>query len=62
MFGRNVDFFAVFAIGLGLLAVSHVRALNFPADSFRIENISTNLQACPQAMHALSRIASQLNR
>lgn len=62
MFRRNVDFFAVFIITLAMIAVSRARVFRFPIDAFQVQNIGTNIHACPEANQALARIASLLNR
>lgn len=56
MFRRHVDFFAVFLITLGLLAVSQLSAFRLPVDSFRIENVSTQIRACQVSNQIASRI------
>ncbi len=57
MFRRHVDFFAVFFIALGLLAISQFSALRFPAESIRVENASVNLRACQISNRIASRVA-----
>lgn len=61
MFRRHVDFFAVFAITLGLLAVSQLSAFRLPAlrlpmDSIRVENVSVQINA----RQLCNRIASRI--
>jgi len=56
MFRRHVDFFAVFAITLGLLAVSQLSAFRLPMDSIRVENVSAQIRACQISNRIASRI------
>ncbi|HYL38243.1 MAG TPA: hypothetical protein VEV17_20165 [Bryobacteraceae bacterium] len=54
---RHVDFFAVFAITLGLLAASEVRnALPDPAGPIRIQNGIVSIHARPLAGQILYRL------
>jgi hypothetical protein len=62
MFRRHVDFFAIFAITIGLLAVSQLSAFRFPAESIRVENISFQVRACQVSNRIASRIAYLLMR
>ena len=57
MFRRHVDFFAISAITLGLLAVSQLSAFRFPIEQIRVENISTQMRACQVSNQIASRIA-----
>jgi len=66
MFRRHIDFFAVFAITLGLLAVSQLSAFRLPAlrlpmDSIRVENVSAQLRACQISNRIASRIVYALS-
>jgi len=66
MFRRHVDFFAVFAITLGLLAVSQLSAFRFPAfevpiDSIRVENVGAQDRACQLSNQIASQIVYALN-
>ena len=54
MFGRNVDFFAVFFIALAMLGFAEVRTWHMP-DSIRIEN-AINVESCPD--HAARDVES----
>ncbi len=60
MLRRHVDFFAVFVITLGLLAVSQFSAFRFPMDSIRVENVSAQLRACQVSNQIASRITSRI--
>ena len=57
MFRQHVDFFAIFAITLGLLAVSQLSAFRFPTEQIRVENVSAQIQACQVSDRIASRIA-----
>ena len=61
MFRRHVDFFAVFAITLGLLAVSQLSAFRLPMDSIRLENVSVQLRACQISNRIASGIVYSLS-
>jgi hypothetical protein len=59
MFGRNVDFFAVFFIALAMLGFAEVRSWHgFDGlDSIRFGD-AINLQPCPTSRQVLSVIGS----
>lgn len=61
MFRRHVDFFAVFVITLGLLAVSQLAAFRLPMDSIRVENVSAQIRACQISNRIASRIVYVLS-
>jgi hypothetical protein len=59
MFGRNIDFFAVFFIALAMLGFAAVRSwhLQEALDSIRIEN-AIQVERCPTSRQVLSNLAS----
>jgi hypothetical protein len=61
MFGRNIDFFAVFFIGLAMLGLAEVRSLHLPEamDSIRIDN-AIHVVDCPISRQVLSNLSSIL--
>ena len=61
MFRRHVDFFAVFFIALGLLALTQVSEFRFPMDSVRVESISAQMQACRLSSQIASHIVYVLS-
>jgi len=62
MFGRNIDFFAVFFIALAMLGVAEVRSWHVreALDSIRVEN-AIQVKRCPISEQVLSNIASILH-
>jgi hypothetical protein len=63
MFTRNVDFFAVVVITLGLLAFSKVSSLDWPerGPSLNFQR-AIRIQSCPIPDRILSNLAHILNR
>jgi len=61
MFGRNIDFFAVFFIALAMLAFAEVRSwhLHDALDSIRLEN-AIQVERCPISEQVLSNVFSIL--
>ena len=59
MFGRNIDFFAVFFIALAMLGFAEVRSwhLQEALDSIRIGN-AIQVERCPTSRQVLSSLAS----
>ena len=63
MLQRNVDFFAMFFIGLGLLACSKLPAIGTPPVTQPVHFQSvTAYDQCPVSSEVLSRLAVLLNR
>jgi hypothetical protein len=62
MFGRNIDFFAVFFIALTMLVFAEARSWHLPEamDSIRFEN-AIDVEQCPTTRQVLSNIASLLH-
>jgi hypothetical protein len=63
MFGRNIDFLAVFVIALAMLGFSKAAALRLPEamHSIQMQN-AVSLDSCPMRDEFLSRIAYILNQ
>jgi hypothetical protein len=61
MFGRNIDFFAVFFIALAMLGFSEVRSwhLSEALDSVRVEN-AIQVERCPVSRQVLANLSSIL--
>jgi hypothetical protein len=59
MFGRNIDFFAVFFIALAMLGFAEVRSwhLREALDSIRVGN-AIQVERCPISEQVLSNLAS----
>jgi len=59
MFGRNIDFFAVFFIAVAMLGFAEVRSwhLQEALDSIRIGN-AIQVEHCPTSRQVLSNLAS----
>ena len=58
MFGRNIDFLAVFVIAVAMLGFSKAAALKLPEamDSIQMQN-AVSVDSCPIRDKVLSRIA-----
>lgn len=63
MFGRNVDFLAVFFIAVAMLGFSKAASLRLPEamDSIQVQN-AVSVDSCPMQDEVLSRIADILNQ
>jgi hypothetical protein len=63
MFGRNIDFFAVFFIAIAMLGFAEVRSWHLPEalDSIRVEN-AIDVERCPISRQVLSNLSSILHR
>ena len=61
MFGRNIDFFAVFFIALAMLGFAEARTWRFQdaLDSIRVEN-AIQVESCPTTSQVLSNLAAIL--
>jgi hypothetical protein len=59
MFGRNIDFFAVFFIALAMLGFAEVRSWHFQEalDSIRVEN-AIQVDRCSTSRQVLSTLTS----
>jgi hypothetical protein len=59
MFGKNVDFVAVFFISLVMLAFAEVRSWHFTdaLDSIRFEN-AIDIDRCPISQQVLSNLSA----
>jgi len=65
MLRRNLDFFAVFLIGVFMIGFSHAASWNVPdvVDTVRLQKaVNTRTNACPIQREVLSRIAYLLNQ
>ena len=63
MIRRHIDVIAVSVIALGLITLSHsTLVLPIQTNAFRVENISTQLSACPASAKVISKIDRLLNR
>jgi hypothetical protein len=62
MFGRNIDFFAVFFIALAMLGLAEARSWHFQdrLDSIRFEN-AIQVERCSTTSQVLSNLASILH-
>jgi hypothetical protein len=63
MFGRNVDFLAVFFIAVVMLGFSKMASLRLPSDAIQFQN-AVSANSCPLQIRdeVLSRIAYILNQ
>ena len=64
MSSKHIDFVAVFAITLGLLAFSEVRNLQVPVpvNAIRLQNASVNADSCPLGQQIRSQLAHLWHR
>ena len=62
MFGRNVDFFAVFFIALAMLGFAKAQTwdLTEALDSIRVEN-AIQVDGCPTSRHVITTLSSILH-
>jgi hypothetical protein len=59
MFGRNIDFFAVFFIALAMLGFAELRSWHLAEalDSIRVEN-AIDIERCPISQKVLTNLSA----